>query len=132
MTIKEITLVFETCDYADIPIDLVQDMTAQHSWGTMTCDGSGHVAQSMECSAFSLTLAGKAGELVTRFRSDGEPDGVALKEKIPQRDVVFAELHTDDDEAIRCDFTWRDDGHGSNAAMVIHTADDSEISFTIS
>ncbi len=132
MNVKKITLVFETCDAVSIPIDLVRELVVQHSWETMTCDGAGKMRRSMECSVFSLTLEKKAGELVTQFSTNTEPDGVMLEEKISQRDVVSADLVMDDGSEIQCTPNWRDDGCGSNAAMVIHTDDDSVIRFTIS
>ena len=98
MNLKQITLVFETCETADIPKEMINYMMMSGVTTTQIYRGDDLMETHMECNDFVLHITKKAGLLPMVWSTTQNDEPMSLLERLARRDITGLILNYGDHE----------------------------------
>lgn len=98
MNLKQITLVFETCESVDIPKEMINYMMLSGVTTSQIYRGDGDMETHMECSDFVLHIDKEAGHIPMMWSKSQDDEPMSLFERLVHRDIAGLVLDYGDHE----------------------------------
>ena len=98
MNLKRVTLVFETCEFADIPSEMISYLMMSGVTTTQVYRGEGEIETNLDCKEFALHILKEAGGIPMPWSKDEENNPLTLAQRIIEKDVVAIVLNYGDRE----------------------------------